>query len=147
MDSANDEDSINRLKFTQEVVFGKAMDLSNISKIQGIIIRLRENQNLEASKNKLIEMLEELLGNDSASEKKQKLENKFGMIMKEESERRLNTMCNLSEALVERTYKQGIEQGMQQGIEEQKRIDEQIIESMAKKIQELESKLNIAPQA
>ena len=147
MDSANDEDSINRLKFTQEVVFGKAMDLSNISKIQGIIIRLRENQNLEASKNKLIEMLEELLGNDSASEKKQKLENKFGMIMKEESERRLNIMCNLSEALVERTYKQGIEQGMQQGIEEQKRIDEQIIESMAKKIQELESKLNIAPQA
>ena len=41
MDSADQEDSINRIRFTEEIVFGKGLDLPNIDKIQGIIIRLR----------------------------------------------------------------------------------------------------------
>ena len=42
MDSADHEDSINRIRFTEETVFGKSLDLHNINKVQGIIIRLRK---------------------------------------------------------------------------------------------------------
>ena len=59
MDSADDEDSINRIRFTQENVFGKKMKLENIDKVQGVVIRLRENENAEISKNVLIAMLED----------------------------------------------------------------------------------------
>ena len=59
MDTADEEDSINRIRFVQEIVYGKEMKLANIDKVQGIIIRLRSNENVEKSKNILIAMLEE----------------------------------------------------------------------------------------
>ena len=40
MDTADEEDSINRIRFVQEVVYGKEMDLSNIDKVLGIFVRL-----------------------------------------------------------------------------------------------------------
>lgn len=110
MDSADDEDSINRIRFTQENVFGKKMKLENLDKVQGVIIRLRENENAEISKNVLIAMLEELLKRDSAEAKKKKLKEQYDIIMDVETERRVNTMCNLSEVVLER----GMEQGMVQ---------------------------------
>ena len=110
MDSADDEDSINRIRFTQENVFGKKMKLENIDKVQGVVIRLRENENAEISKNVLIAMLEELLKRDSAEAKKKKLKEQYDIIMDVETERRVNTMCNLSEVVLER----GMEQGMVQ---------------------------------
>ena len=110
MDSADDEDSINRIRFTQENVFGKKMKLENLDKVQGVIIRLRENENAEISKNVLIAMLEELLKRDSAESKKKKLKEQYDIIMDVETERRVNTMCNLSEVVLER----GVEQGMEQ---------------------------------
>ena len=110
MDSADDEDSINRIQFTQENVFGKKMKLENLDKVQGVIIRLRENENAEISKNVLIAMLEELLKRDSAEAKKKKLKEQYDIIMDVETERRVNTMCNLSEVVLER----GMEQGMVQ---------------------------------
>ncbi len=60
MDSNADEDSINRIRFVQENVYGKMMELANLDKVQGIIIRLRQKENVESSKNYLIAMLEEL---------------------------------------------------------------------------------------
>ena len=51
MDTADEEDSINRIRFVQEIVYGKEMNLTNIDKVQGIIIRLRSNENVEKSKN------------------------------------------------------------------------------------------------
>ena len=110
MDSADDEDSINRIRFTQENVFGKKMKLENLDKVQGVIIRLRENENAEISKNVLIAMLEELLKRDSAEAKKKKLKEQYDIIMDVETERRVNTMCNLSEVVLER----GMERGMVQ---------------------------------
>ena len=110
MDSADHEDSINRIRFTEETVFGKSLDLPNINKVQGIIIRLRKNENVEKSKNTLIAMLEELLKKESADDKKKILSDEYGIIMNEETEGRLNTMCNLSEVVLER----GIEQGQRQ---------------------------------
>lgn len=110
MDSADDEDSINRIRFTQENVFGKKMKLENLDKVQGVVVRLRENENAEISKNVLIAMLEELLKRDSAEAKKKKLKEQYDIIMDVETERRVNTMCNLSEVVLER----GMEQGMVQ---------------------------------
>ena len=72
---------------------------------------LRKNENAEKSKNKLIVMLEELLKKEPVSEKKKKLSDEYGIIMSEETERRLNTMCNLSEVVLEKGIEQGIEQG------------------------------------
>lgn len=109
MDSDDDEDSINRIRFIQEKVFGKKMDLDNLDKVQGVIIRLRKNEDAETSKNVLIAMLEELIKRDSAEEKKKKLEEKYDIVMDVETERRINTMCNLSEVVLERGMEQGIE--------------------------------------
>ena len=109
---------INRIRFTEETVFGKSLDLPNINKVQGIIIRLRKNENVEKSKNTLIAMLEELLKKESADDKKKILSDEYGIIMNEETEGRLNTMCNLSEVVLERGIEQGIEQGQRQLIEQ-----------------------------
>lgn len=38
MDANDDEDSINRICFTQENVYGKKMELPNIDKVQGVVI-------------------------------------------------------------------------------------------------------------
>ena len=70
MDTADEEDSINRIRFVQETVYGKEMNLTNIDKVQGIIIRLRSNENVEKSKNILIAMLEELLRKEDAEKRK-----------------------------------------------------------------------------
>ena len=70
MDSADQEDSINRIKFTEETVFGAPIEMQNLNKVQGIIIRLRKNENVEKSKNILIAMLEELLKKEAVADKK-----------------------------------------------------------------------------
>ena len=126
MDSADHEDSINRIRFTEETVFGKSLDLHNINKVQGIIIRLRKNENVEKSKNTLIAMLEELLKKESAADKKKILSDEYGIIMNEETEGRLNTMCNLSEVVLERGIEQGFERGIEQG---QRQLIEQMIKN------------------
>ena len=111
MDTADDEDSINRIHFVQDTIYGKEMKLANLDKVQGVIIRLRKNNNLKESENKLIAMLEDLImRNDSFSVKKQKL-SEYGIVVDLETERRLNTMCNLSEVMIERGLEQGLEQG------------------------------------
>ena len=118
MDSADDEDSINRIRFTQENVYGKQIELDNIDKVQGVIIRLRKNENVKTSKNVLIAMLEELLKKDDAENKKKRLEEDYGIAMNVETERKVNSMCNLSEVMLER----GIEQGIEQVIERMLRL-------------------------
>lgn len=140
MDSADDEDSINRIRLTQENVFGKEMNLDHLDKVQGVIIRLRANENVETSKNILIAMLEELLKKESVETKKKKLEEQYHIIMNVETERKVNTMCNLSEALVERTIEQGLALGIEQGIEQgivqgiEQGIEKKIIDLVCKKI-------------
>ena len=118
MDSADDEDSINRIVLTEENVYGKQMHLENIHKVQGVIIRLRENEDAEASKNVLIAMLEELLKKDDAENKKRKLQSEFGIEMSVETTRRVNVMCNLSEVMLEYGEERGIAIGEKRGIEQ-----------------------------
>ena len=126
MDSEDDEDSINRICLSQETVFGKEMPLSNLDKVVGVIIRLRKNEDAAESKNILIAMLEELLKKDSVDVKKQKLVEQYGLIMNDETGRRLDVMCNLSEVVMEK----GIEKGetrlnnLYRLLVEQNRIDD-----------------------
>ena len=131
LDTADDEDSINRINLTQETLFGNDIYLPNLKKIQGVIIRLRENDNVETSKNALIAMLEELLKKDSVEAKKKKLSEQYGMIMNTDTERRVNTMCNLSEALIERTNESTIEFLVKDYLEDGK-SREQIIQKIMK---------------
>ncbi|WP_022773137.1 hypothetical protein [Butyrivibrio sp. AE2015] len=118
MDASDDEDSINRLVLRQETIFGKNMELFNLDKLQGVIIRLRSNEKVEKSRNTLIAMLEELLGKENEIEKKKRLSEEFGLVMSIETERRLGEMCNLSEVLVEK----GIEKGQTDLVEVIKRL-------------------------
>ena len=118
MDSADQEDSINRIKFTEETVFGAPIEMQNLNKVQGIIIRLRKNENVEKSKNILIAMLEELLKKEAVADKKKILSEEYGIVMRDDTERRWNTMCNLSEVVLEKGIEQGIEKGMRQLIQQ-----------------------------
>ena len=118
MDSADQEDSINRIKFTEETVFGAPIEMQNLNKVQGIIIRLRKNENVEKSKNILIAMLEELLKKEAVADKKKILSEEYGIVMRDDTERRLNTMCNLSEVVLEKGIEKGIEKGMRQLIQQ-----------------------------
>lgn len=118
MDSEDDEDSINRICLSQETAFGKEIPLNNLDKVVGVIIRLRKNEDAAESKNILIAMLEELLKKDSVDVKKQKLTEQYGLVMNEETGRRLDVMCNLSEVVMEKGIEKGIEQGIEKGIEQ-----------------------------
>ena len=67
---------------------------------------------------KLQRLLETLLSSEmTKAEKKDIMESEYGIPMKQEIERRVNTMCNLSEAIEERGIEQGMKQGIEQGIE------------------------------
>ena len=118
MDANDDEDSINRICFTQENVYGKRMELPDIDKVQGVIIRLRKREDAATSKNYLIAILEELLRKEDAKHKKKNLEERYGFVMSVETEGRLNDMCNLGEGLLERGIEEGIEKGIEKGIEQ-----------------------------
>ena len=92
--------------------------MQNLNKVQGIIIRLRKNENVEKSKNILIAMLEELLKKEAVADKKKILSEEYGIVMRDDTERRLNTMCNLSEVVLEKGIEKGIEKGMRQLIQQ-----------------------------
>ena len=129
MDSADEEDSINRMRLTQETVYGKEMQLDNLDKVVGVIIRLRKNERAEVSKNQLIAMLEELLKKDEIDHKKKKLVSEYGLVMDDDTERRLGEMCNLSDLLVEDGMKRGFEQGIEKGEDRLNKLNSYLIES------------------
>ena len=115
MDAGDNEDSINRIRFVQNTVFGKDIEFSNINKVQGIIIRLRSNENVAESKNSLIAMLEELLKSEPVDIKKHRLSENFGLKMSIDTERRLGEMCNLSQVLIDQGEEKGRAKGREEG--------------------------------
>ena len=76
--------------------------------MKGIIVNIRSGADsssgkvIKKSKNVLIAMLEELVSNKDASEKKRILADEYGMTMTAELERRIQIMCNWSESIIER---------------------------------------------
>ena len=61
-------------------------------------------------------MLEELLKKEAVADKKKILSEEYGIVMRDDTERRLNTMCNLSEVVLEKGIEQGIEKGIEKGM-------------------------------
>lgn len=76
--------------------------------MKGIIVNIRNGEidnpsdGKKKSQNVLISMLEELLSEKDAVEKKRILSDEYGMIMTAELEGRIQIMCNLSENIIER---------------------------------------------
>ena len=118
MDNGEDGDSIEEIALERKAVFGNADAPYDMDLMKGIIVNIRNSDNVKESKNILISMLEKLLSQMDADDKKRDLAEKYGMIMTEELEGRMNTMCNLSQLIVEEGMKKGREQGIKQGREQ-----------------------------
>ncbi len=131
MDAEDDADGISQISLCEKTLYGMPQNLEQLDKMCGIIIHIRKNDNLEESRNKLISMLEDAFSNESCEKKKEKLEEKHGIKMTIELERRVNQMCNISDFIEERAIKSGLEKGMAQGMAQGM---EQAETQMAKKL-------------
>lgn len=108
MDAADDEDSISSISLKSECLFGKQCDFTELDKMCGMVIRIRNNENAAESRNRLIAMLEDVLSTQDGESKKRKLEEKYDMKITTELEGRFSSMCNLSEVVEERGVEKGI---------------------------------------
>ena len=79
--------------------------------MKGIIVNIRDGKKYSAgetvkkSQNTLIAMLEELVSEKDAAEKKRVLADEYGMVMTTELEGRIQIMCNWSESIEARSIK------------------------------------------
>lgn len=105
MDNSEDGDSIEEINLVRNTVFGNKVNSYDVDLMRGIIINVRSGKNRKNSHNTLISMLEKLLSQTSAGEKKRILTEEYGMIMTNELEGRIQTMCNLSENIKEQSIK------------------------------------------
>ncbi len=117
MCNREDGDSIEEISLSRNTVFGNKENPYDVDLMRGIIINVRSRENMRDSQNTLISMLEKLLSGVSVEEKKHILTEEFGMIMTTELEGRMQTMCNWSEAILERGIEKGIERGIEKGME------------------------------
>ncbi len=108
LNNSEDGDSIEEIRLDRTTVFGKKADSYPVDLMRGIIINIRSGENIKDSQNILISMLEKLLSKASVDEKKRILTENYGMVMTTELEGRMNSMCNWSEAIMEK----GMEKGM-----------------------------------
>ena len=105
MDNSEDGDSIEEIDLNRNTVFGNKVKPYDVDLMRGIIINVRNGNNIKNSKNTLISMLEKLLSQTSVGEKKRVLTEEYGMIMTTELEGRIQTMCNLSENIIDQSIK------------------------------------------
>ena len=135
MDHDETEDSIEEISFDRKTVFGNKQNSYPTDLMKGIIVNIRK-RNEQKSQNALIAMLEELVSEKDAAEKKRILADEYGMIMTEELEGRIQLMCNWSQTIEAIALKTGMEKGMEKGITKE-RIDaiERMIRANATKEQ------------
>ncbi|MCM1190097.1 MAG: hypothetical protein NC541_12470 [bacterium] len=120
MDNDETEDSIEEIGLDRKAVFGNRKNSYHTDLMKAIIVNIRNGKNCGAgetvkkSQNKLIAMLEELVSEKGAAEKKRILADEYGMVMTAELEGRIQIMCNWSESIRERSYNIGITQGITQ---------------------------------
>lgn len=65
-------------------------------------------------------MLEGLLSQIAPEEKKRILSEEYGLVMTKALEGRIQTMCNLSENIIELGMEKGMEKGMREGIQKER---------------------------
>ncbi len=141
MDSGEDGDAIEEIGLVRRAVFGGEGKPEEIDLMKGIIIHVRNGENLEESRNTLISMLEKLFSGMEAEEKKQILTEKYGMVMTDKLERRMRIMCNLSEDIFERGMERGIEKGIEKGIDQHLEKQIQIKVSKGKTVSQIAEEL------
>lgn len=115
MDSGGRGDSIEEINLERKTVYGNGDNSHRVELMQGVIINIRSVPGEKPSGNRLIAMLEVLLSEMNAQDKKDILEKEYGMIMQVENEGRMKSMCNLSEVFIEKGIRKGMQQGIQQG--------------------------------
>ncbi len=89
--------------------FGNKRKPHGTDLIKGIIVNVRGSGNPEKSHNSLIALLEELLSSADTAKKKTILSTEYGLIMTEELEGRLQTLCNLSQNIIEEERVRAVE--------------------------------------
>lgn len=118
MDANKNCDGITKYTFKPDTLYGKEVVYSEFNKMEAYIIRIRKHDNVEESKNKLIQMLETLLSKRKKEDIKHILSTKHGFIMETPgTEQEVNKMCNFGEALYEEAKQEGMERGMKRGME------------------------------
>lgn len=115
MDARKNEDSIIEYQLKPEVKFGKNIHTEEINLLKGILIKIRGGKNMTQSKNKLIEMLEYVIADHSAEEKKNYLKNECGVEMTKELERKVEAMGEsmgraILQGMLEDAWDKGVEQ-------------------------------------
>lgn len=70
IDARKNEDSIIEYQLRPEVKFGENIHPEEINLLKGILIKIRGGKSMTQSKNKLIEMLEYVIADHSAEEKR-----------------------------------------------------------------------------
>ena len=137
LDNSEDGDSIEEIYLDTNTVYGNKRKPYDIDLMRGIVINVRSGENIKDSQNILISMLEKLLSKSSVEEKKCILTEKYGMVMTTELEGRMQTMCNWSEAIMEMSYKEGLEKGIAEGIEKgvEKGIEKERLNAIQRMIQ------------
>lgn len=111
MDSGERGDSIEEINLERKTVYGDGDIAHRVELMQGVVINIRSAPRGKTSGNSLIAMLEVLLSEMNAKDKKDILEKEYGMIMRVETEGRMQSMCNLSEVFIEKGILRGMEQG------------------------------------
>lgn len=118
MDANKNCDGITKYTFKPDTLYGKEVVYSEFNKMEAYIIRIRKRDNVEESKNKLIQMLETLFSTKKKEEVKHILSTKHGLVMEiPGTEQEVNKMCNFGEALYEEAKQEGMELGIECGME------------------------------
>lgn len=107
MNQKRNGDSIEEIRLVRNTVYGSYGSPHTIDLLQGIIINIRTEEDVEASPNALISMLEVLFSHRSVAEKKNILEKEYGIIMTVEMEGRLNTMGGFGQCIWESGIRKG----------------------------------------
>ena len=117
-DGRDGEEGIDEISFSVKNKTGKSRDYENLDLLKFIVITIRKSGNVERSKNKLIEMLEDLLSDKQLEEKKKILTERHNIVMTQEMEGGLRSMGGFGAALAEKAIEKGLAQGIEQGIEQ-----------------------------
>lgn len=133
MDTGKEEDSIIKLGMGADVIYGESRWKPDFSLINGAIIRIRENEDAEVSKNKLIAMLELLFSQTPKEIKKKKLEEDYNFVMSAEMEGCVSDMCNISDLFEEQITERVTEQVTERVTEQ---VTERVTEQVTERVKE-----------
>ena len=114
MDNSETEDCSEEIRLDRKTIFGNKKDSYHTDLMKGIIVNIRNGggnhsgEVIKKSQNALIAMLEELVSEKDAKEKKRILAEEYGMVMTAELEGRIQVMCNWSESIEARGFEKGV---------------------------------------